>query len=67
LTGTVERIQQISGKKVAFYQVDLMDRQSLDAVFEAHKDYIEGIIHLAGTILSFRTPNNSRKVLIRMR
>ena len=53
LKGTVERIQQIVGKKVAFYQVDLMDRSSLKAVFEAHKDFIEGIIHLAGMYNEF--------------
>jgi len=42
----VNRIEQITGKKVKFYEVDLLDREALDAVFE--KEEIDSVIHFAG-------------------
>lgn len=42
----VRRIQQITGKDVAFYKVDICDREDLDAVFKQHK--IDAVINFAG-------------------
>ncbi len=43
----LDRIETITGRRPTFYQVDLLDREALDAVFEAHKD-IDSVIHFAG-------------------
>ena len=40
------RIEQITGKPVTFYQFDVRDRKKLDEVFEKHR--IECVIHFAG-------------------
>ena len=42
----VDRITQITGKKPAFYNVDLLDKEALDSVFE--KEKIDADIHFAG-------------------
>ncbi len=42
----VRRIEEISGKKVVFYQVDLLDKEALTKVFEEQK--IDSVIHFAG-------------------
>lgn len=42
----VERIEQLSGKKVRFYQYDVCDRAALRSVFEQEK--IDAVIHFAG-------------------
>ena len=42
----VRRIEEISGKKVVFYQVDLLDKEALKKVFEEQK--IDSVIHFAG-------------------
>lgn len=42
----LNRIKTISGKDVIFYEVDLLDRESLDEVFE--KEEIDSVIHFAG-------------------
>lgn len=42
----VKRIEQISGKKVIFFKIDIRDRQSLEFVFE--KCPIDAVVHLAG-------------------
>lgn len=44
---TIDKIKKITGKDVKFYQVDLLDRESLDKVFEENPD-IESVIHFAG-------------------
>ena len=43
---SLERVEQITGKKVTFYEADLLDRQALQEVFE--KETIEAVIHFAG-------------------
>lgn len=43
----VDRIEEISGKKVSFYQTDILDREGVRAMFEKEKD-IEAVIHFAG-------------------
>lgn len=42
----VDRIEEITGKKVKFYEVDLLDKEKLTKVFEQEK--IESVIHFAG-------------------
>ena len=42
----VDRIEEITGKKVKFYETDICDRAGMDAIFEAES--IEAVIHFAG-------------------
>ena len=42
----VDRIEQISGKKVTFYQNSILERDALDRIFKAHK--IDAVINFAG-------------------
>ena len=42
----VERIEQITGKKVTFYQTDMLDRDGVKAIFDNEK--IDAVIHFAG-------------------
>lgn len=42
----VDRIEQISGKKVTFYQNSILERDALDKIFKAHK--IDAVINFAG-------------------
>ena len=43
----VDRIETITGKRPAFYEVDVTDRKALTEVFEKEPD-IEAVIHFAG-------------------
>ena len=42
----LRRVERISGKPVTFYQLDVRDRQRLQAVFREHA--IDAVIHFAG-------------------
>ena len=42
----LERVEQITGRKVTFYEADLLDREAVRAVFE--KESIDSVIHFAG-------------------
>ena len=42
----VERIKEITGKNLSFYEVDLRDEESLNKVFQVEKP--EAVIHFAG-------------------
>ena len=42
----IERVEAITGKKVAFYENDVRDRAALDRIFEKHD--ISCAIHFAG-------------------
>ena len=42
----LERVEQITGKKVTFYEADILDRDVLNAIFD--KEQIESVIHFAG-------------------
>ena len=42
----VKRIEKITGKNVKFYEVDLLDREGLNAIFD--KEDIDSVIHFAG-------------------
>ncbi len=43
---SLERVAQITGKKVPFYKADILDRAGMDEVFE--KESIDSVIHFAG-------------------
>ena len=43
----LDRIEKITGKRPVFYRVDLLDREALDRVFDAHPE-ITAVIHFAG-------------------
>ncbi|MCQ2399566.1 MAG: UDP-glucose 4-epimerase GalE [Clostridia bacterium] len=42
----VERVEKITGKKIAFYKADIRDREALKKIFTEHK--IDGVINFAG-------------------
>lgn len=42
----LERVEQITGKKVTFYEADILDRDALNAIFD--KEEIDSVIHFAG-------------------
>lgn len=42
----LDRIETITGKRPTFYQLDLLDRESLERVFASHE--ISAVIHFAG-------------------
>ncbi|XP_060521204.1 UDP-glucose 4-epimerase isoform X2 [Cylas formicarius] len=42
---SLKRVEQITGEKVTFYNVDIRDKDALDKVFKAHK--IDSVIHFA--------------------
>lgn len=43
---SLERVEEITGKKLKFYEVDCIDRRGLEKVFSSEK--IEAVIHFAG-------------------
>ncbi|MGB4588323.1 MAG: UDP-glucose 4-epimerase GalE [Clostridiaceae bacterium] len=43
---SLKRVEEITGEKLKFYQVDLLDQDKLDAVFKENK--IDAVIHFAG-------------------
>ena len=43
---SLERVEQITGKKVTFYKGDILDRDRLNEVFE--KESLDSCIHFAG-------------------
>ncbi len=44
---SLDRVEQITGKKVTFYENDVRDRDALNRIFDAHPD-INCAIHFAG-------------------
>ena len=42
----LDKIEEITGKKVKFYEVDLLDEENLEKVFKENS--IEAVIHFAG-------------------
>ena len=42
----LDRVEQITGKKVTFYEADILDRDALNAIFD--KEKIDSVIHFAG-------------------
>ena len=43
---SLERVEQITGKKVKFYKADILDREALNQIFDAEK--VDAVIHFAG-------------------
>ena len=43
---TIDKIEQITGKKITFHQIDVTDEKAVDTIFSNHR--IDGIIHFAG-------------------
>jgi len=43
---SLKRVEEIAGKPITFYEVDLLDEPALDVVFQNEK--IDGVIHFAG-------------------
>lgn len=43
---SLKRVEEITGKKLTFYEVDLLDEPALDAVFQ--NENIDAVIHFAG-------------------
>lgn len=42
----LERVKQITGKDLTFYEADILDKEALEKVFD--KEQIDGVIHFAG-------------------
>ena len=42
----LRRVRQITGRELIFYQIDILDREGLEAVFE--KEAVEAVINFAG-------------------
>ncbi len=42
----VRRVEEITGKKVGFYEIDVCDREALEQVFTEHP--IDAVVHFAG-------------------
>ncbi len=42
----IDRVSQITGKKIAFYKADCRDKKALQGIFNTHP--IDAVIHLAG-------------------
>ena len=42
----VDRIEEITGRRPKFYEIDVLDRAALGALFDAEK--IDAVIHFAG-------------------
>lgn len=43
---SLNRVEEITGKKVTFYEADLLDREALEQIFA--KEQIDSVIHFAG-------------------
>lgn len=42
----LDRVEEITGKKVTFYEADLLDQSAIDKIFDSEK--IDAVIHFAG-------------------
>ena len=43
---SLRRVEQITGKQVTFYKLDIADRAGMETVFQNHE--IQAVIHFAG-------------------
>ena len=43
---SIERVKEITGKDLTFYQADIQDEEALDKIFD--KEKVDGVIHFAG-------------------
>ncbi len=42
----LERVKQITGKDLTFYEADILDKEAMEKIFD--KEQIDGVIHFAG-------------------
>ena len=42
---SLKRVEKITGKNVTFYESDILDKEALNKIFDAHE--IEAVIHFA--------------------
>lgn len=42
----LDRVEEITGKKVTFYETDICDKEGMDAIFD--KEEVDAVIHFAG-------------------
>ena len=54
---SLNRVMEITGKKLRFYELDLLDKKNLDQVFA--KEDIEAVIHFAGLKAASRFTSRS--------
>jgi UDP-glucose 4-epimerase len=45
---SLNRVEELTGKKISFFEVDLLDRAGLDGVFSESQEKIDAVIHFAG-------------------
>ncbi len=45
---SLNRVEQLTGKKILFFEVDLLDRDNLHKVFSECREKIDAVIHFAG-------------------
>ena len=45
---SLRRVEELTGRKVAFHHVDLLDRAGLAAVFASCREKVDAVIHFAG-------------------
>ncbi len=45
---SLNRVEELTGKKVAFFKVDLLDQEALTEVFSGIQQKIDAVIHFAG-------------------
>ena len=45
---SLHRVQELTGKKIRFFRVDLLDRQGLEEAFRSIPSTIDAVIHFAG-------------------
>jgi UDP-glucose 4-epimerase len=45
---SIRRVEGLTGKKITFYEVDLLDKPALEKVFERTDTAIDAVIHFAG-------------------
>ncbi|MEF9840196.1 MAG: SDR family NAD(P)-dependent oxidoreductase, partial [Lachnospiraceae bacterium] len=43
---SMKRVEEITGKKVVFYETDIRNKEELDAIFS--KEKLDAVIHFAG-------------------
>lgn len=43
---SIKRVEQITGRSITFYEADLLDKNALEAIFDAER--IDSVIHFAG-------------------
>ena len=45
---SLNRVEQMTGKKISFFELDLLDRAGLEGVFSQCQEKIDAVIHFAG-------------------